>query len=68
MNIMKTVSDFWKVIEAYNVETISTQVIFTVILLGILLYSFFRQNQLIEILIKIVFSVVFYLLSGFISS
>jgi len=56
---MKTVSDFWKAIETYNVETISTQGIFTVILIGILLFSFFRQNQLVEILIKIVFSVVF---------
>jgi len=50
---MKTVSDFWKVIESYNVETISTQGIFTVILIGILLFSFFRQNQLIEIFLGI---------------
>jgi len=56
---MKTVSDFWKVIETYNVETIFVQGIFSAILIGVLLYSFFRQNQLIEIVIKIVFSVVF---------
>jgi len=56
---MKTVSDFWQVIEKYNVETIYMQGIFSVILIGVLLYSFFKQNQLIESLIKIVFGTVF---------
>jgi len=56
---MKTVDDFWKIIGAYNVETIYIQGIFSLLIIGILLFSFIRQNQVIEHLIKGLFSAVF---------
>lgn len=56
---MKTVDYFWKVIGTYNVETIYIQGIFSLFIIGILLFSFIRQNQVLEQLIKSFFSAVF---------
>lgn len=56
---MKTVDYFWKVIGTYNVETVYIQVIFSLFIIGILLYSFIRQNQVLEQLTKSFFSAVF---------
>jgi hypothetical protein len=56
---MKTANDFWNVIEKYNVETIYIQGVFSFFIIGMLLFSFTKQNQVIENLIKSLFSTVF---------
>jgi hypothetical protein len=56
---MKTANDFWNVIEKYNVETIYIQGVFSFFIIGMLLFSFTKQNQVIENLIKSLFSAVF---------
>jgi Family of unknown function (DUF6064) len=56
---MKTANDFWNDIEKYNIETIYIQGIFSFFIIGILLFSFIRQNQVIEQLIKSLLGAVF---------
>ena len=56
---MKTIDDFWKIIGTYNVDTIYVQGIFSLFIIGTLIYSFIGQNQVIERLINILFSAVF---------
>jgi Family of unknown function (DUF6064) len=56
---MKTANDFWNDIERYNIETIYIQGIFSLFLFGTLLFSFYSQNQVINHLIKILFSALF---------
>ena len=42
---MKTVDDFWKIIGAYNVETIHIQGIFSLFIIGILLFSLEKSSH-----------------------
>ena len=56
---MKTVDDFWKIIGTYNLDTIYIQGIFSLFIIGILIFSFIRQNRVIANLIKSLFSAVF---------
>ncbi len=56
---MKTADDFWKNIGTYNVDTIYIQGIFSLLIIGILIVSFIRQNNAIEHLINILFSAAF---------
>ncbi len=56
---MKTADDFWNDIEKYNTGTIYIQSVFSFFIIGILLFSFVRQNRFIENLIKSLFSTVF---------
>jgi len=53
---MKTAGDFWQIIGIYNKETIYIQVIFSLLIFGVLIISFTRQNRLIENSLKSIFS------------
>lgn len=56
---MKTADDFWETIGAYNIDTLYVQGIFSTLLIGILIFSFIRQNEVIVKLIKSLFCSVF---------
>lgn len=56
---MKTVDDFWKAIGTYNVDTIYVQGIFSLFIIGVLIFSFIRQNLVIERSIRSLFSAAF---------
>jgi len=53
---MKTAGDFWQIIGIYNKETIYIQVIFSLLIFGVLIISFTSQNRLIENSLKNIFS------------
>jgi hypothetical protein len=57
---MKTTDDFWEIIGRYNVETTYLQFIFSFLVIGVLLFSFFKQNHLIDIFLKSLFSTAFF--------
>ncbi|MFZ4725243.1 MAG: DUF6064 family protein [Paludibacter sp.] len=56
---MKTIDDFWKIIGKYNIDTIYIQGVFSLLIIGILIFSFIRHSQALKHLIEIIFSAVF---------
>jgi hypothetical protein len=56
---MKSTEDFWNTIGTYNLETIYFQVVFSILLIGILVISFFKKNRFITLFTQISFGVIF---------
>jgi len=56
---MKSTVEFWNTIGNYNLETFSVQVVFSILLIGILAISFFKKNRFITLFTQTIFGVVF---------
>jgi hypothetical protein len=56
---MKSAVEFWNVIGAYNVQTTVVQLLFPVLLLGLLLFSFFSRKQWVSNALKSLMVVLF---------
>ena len=62
---MKTTDEFWEIICRYNVETTYLQVIFSFLIIGLLLISLFKQNHLIDLFLKSLFTAAFFFVGFF---
>jgi hypothetical protein len=56
---MKTATDFWNTIGIYNLETVYIQVVLSILLIGILVISFFRKNRFITLFVHTIFGTIF---------
>lgn len=56
---MKSAVEFWNVIGAYNVQTTGVQLLFSFLLWGLLLFSFFRRKQWVSNALKSLMGVLF---------
>jgi hypothetical protein len=56
---MKSTEDFWNIIGTYNLETVYIQVVLSILLIGILVISFFRKNRFITLLVHTIFGTIF---------
>jgi hypothetical protein len=57
---MKSTVEFWKTIENYNLQTLPLQVFFSVLLIGVIIVTFFKKEQWITITLKSIFGILFF--------
>jgi len=57
---MKSTDEFWNVIATYNLKTIEMQVLFSVLLISTLLFSFFKNNRKISNSLNSLFTAIFF--------
>jgi hypothetical protein len=56
---MKSADEFWNVIGAYNLQTTGVQLLFSALLWGLLLFSFFSRKQWVSNALKSLMGVLF---------